>query len=289
MQRGLARRRFSVREGAKEAPRRMSLRIEPALRWLQHFLSREWSLALPIALAFLGVPTLAIALTMMHVAPNMPTTLPELYALSRALPGWVSPAFLAMSLVTMVGALALAALAVVPRVSVREALLLALRRFPIWLAIAVVTGVALIFLLGMLATLLALLGIGNAGLLLVVTAVFVISGCFLVLMVPLVIDRADGPIAALRAGWLLYRRSLLKLGGALCLFWLGVWVVAFALQVGLGSLVLVAARAAGQEALGRLLAILVQSFAAAAHWGAFYLFAAALYRVASTSAASRGI
>ena len=56
------------------------------------------------------------------------------------------------------------------------------------------------------------------------------------------------------------------------------WLVAFALQVAVGSVLMMGALAGGQAEAGRVLAALWSTALGALQWAFFYVFVAALYR-----------
>lgn len=252
--------------------------VERALRRIQAFAHAEWPLLLPVILAFLAIPRFIVLL----LAPRMdrmPTTLAGLQAFSAALPAWWTPLLLAMLLVGAIGAMVLMALSLIPRISVGEAILLALRRLPAWLGIGLIAGAALFLALLLVSA--ALLRGGSGGQALSILLAFLGIAAellLLLLLLPLIVVRPVGPLAAIVEGWRVYRGALLRVGGGLLLFAVGTWVMSLALQVSLGSLLLVAARAAGQPQLGQTLAALLASLVTAFGWSGFYLLLAAFYR-----------
>ena len=267
--------------------RRQSPSIEANLYWVRAFLRREWGLVLPVALAFLALPPLALTLALPARLLVVPQTVADMQALSLTLPGWIAPAFLVGLLVMVVGALAITVMALVPRISVGEALGIALRRFPAWIGAALLIGATLFVLLVALGTALVLLGLGEGGLAVLMVLALLAASLFLVLLFPVVIHEHAGPIAAIRRGWNSWRPGLGRVAAACLLVWSASWVVAFALQVGLGSLLLMIGLAAGQTEIGHALAALWSTVLGALQWSFFYLFVASLYR--SRIGASSGI
>jgi len=252
--------------------------IEQGLRALQGFILAEWRLALPVALAFLALPPFVLGLIVAPMMRAVPATFEGMRALGLAMPGWVMPLMLLGGLVTIIGAMALQALVLLPRISVGEAILTALKRLPAWLGALVIVFGALFVLLIVLGLLLGAMA-GGASLLVIVTFFgMVLAGLCVVLVMPIVIDRQFGPIAALRAALAFYGRQLPRLVSGLILFLAGAWVVAMAIQVALGSVLLLLARLSGQIELGQTLVALLGALVSSLEWGAFYLLVACFYR-----------
>jgi hypothetical protein len=251
--------------------------IEQGLRALQRFLMAEWRLGLPLALAFLALPPFALGLLIAPLMPDMPSTIDGVRALSLSMPGWVTPVMLLGGLVTIIGALALQALLLLPRISVSEAIMTALRCLPAWI------GACLIVFAILFAVLIAvgfLLGAAPGGAsILVLTTFFgmIVAGLYLVLIMPLIIEKKASPLAALRQGITLYGNQLPRLIGGLILFLAGAWIIAMAVQVALGSVLLLAGRLLGQPELGQVLVALLGALVSAVEWGAFYLLVACFY------------
>lgn len=256
----------------------MSLSIEANLRWVRAFLSDEWRLILPVALAFLALPPLALALALPAQLVAMPQTVADLQAIGATLPAWIGPLLLVSTLATILGALTLMALALVPRISVGEAITTALRRAPSWIGAAVLIGAVAFVALVSIGTALMLAGLGQAIVVTMMVLALLAAGLFLVLLLPLVVDRRLGPIAAIREGWHLYRRDFWRSAGACVLVWLASWVTAFAIRIALGSLILMAGIATDQPETGRALAAVLSSVLAALQWSFFYVLVASLYR-----------
>ena len=261
--------------------------IEANLRWVQAFLRREWTLVLPVALAFLALPPLLFTLALPTRLLVMPQTMAEMQAFSASLPGWIGPAFVAGALVTVLGALTITAMALVPRISVREAIGIGLRRAPGWIGAALLIGAVLFVGLVALGTALVLMGLGQGALAGLMVVALMAAGLFLLLLLPVVVHEAAGPIAAIRRGWQTWRGDLGRTAAVCVLVWGATWLVAFALQVALGSILLMVGLAAGQAEAGHALAALWSTTLGALQWSFFYLFVAALYR--GRLGASRGI
>ncbi|WP_174273980.1 hypothetical protein [Sphingomonas bacterium] len=255
--------------------------IERALRSARAFAVAEWRLALPVALAFLGLPQLIAGLLLTSRVRVMPQTVADLQSFSLDLPWWWTPILLLMLLVSAVGALALMGLALVPRISVREALVLAFRRFPHWLGAAILlfTGVFLALILVMI-----VIGLARGGELLAVAFTFLamLGGLlFAVLLLPIAADGRLGPVALLRAGAKRYRGSWGRIAGGMLLYLATAWIAMMALQVSLGSLLLLAGRLLASPQTGAILATVLASLISALAWSGFYLMIAGIYRQTS--------
>ena len=256
----------------------MALSIEANLRWVRDFLADEWRLVLPVGLAFLALPPLALALALPVRLTAMPQTLADLQAIGAALPPWLGPLAFASMLITVVGALAVMALALVPRISVREAIVTAARRAPVWIGAAVLVMAVTFVTLVAIGTALMLVGLAQAIVMTMILVTLIVAALFLILLMPLIVDRRIGPIEALRQAWLLYRRSLPRAAGACALVWSITWITSFAIQVAVGSLILMAGMATSQPETARALAAVLSSVLAAMQWSFFYVFVASLYR-----------
>lgn len=254
-----------------------TISVERALRWLQGFAGREWSLLLPVALAFFALPGLVLAYLTPAIT-KLPQTPEEAQAMFAAFPVWWIPLFLATSLTGVIGAMTLIALAVVPRLTVGEAIVLALRKTPIW----IVTGliVTIVFFLGVILLTMLVLASGGGQLLTGFLTILYMApaSLLMVLILPLLVDRRIGPWAVVRASWRLYNGTLLRIAGALILFLVTTYIVSLALRVSLGSLLLLVGRVSGQPQLGELLAMILVSAIGAIAWSGFYLLIAAFYR-----------
>lgn len=258
-----------------------TISIEQGLRALQRFLAAEWRLALPVALAFLAFPPLILSLVVQPFFVTAPATLEGMRTLGAALPGWFGPLLAVLALVTATGALALTALAVLPQVSVGEAIVTGIRRLPVWIAACVIVAVGTFILLAIVGTIAALVGGGQVAIFAVTFVALSVASLYLVLVMPVVVDERQGPIAALRGSWRLYHAHLSRLAAGLVLFVAVAWVASMAVQVAAGSVLLLIGRLAGAAQIGQTLATVLAALVSAIEWGAFYLFAAMLYRQAS--------
>ncbi len=249
-----------------------NISVERALRWLQGFLTREWSLLLPVALAFFALPRLTVIL----VTPRPPQaqTMEEMQAFIQTLPVWWAPLVFGLTLIGIVGAMVLMALAIVPWITVGEAIVLACKRLIVWLALAFAGFGALLLLM----TMVLAFGGGQALSVAMALAGFVANALLLTLVLPLIVHRAVGPIAALRSAWNLYHGVFLRIAGALILFSATAWIAGLSIQVSLGFLLRLLARLGGQPKLGEMMVALLVSFVTAVGWSGVYLLVAAFYR-----------
>lgn len=253
--------------------------IERALRSAQGFARNEWRLALPVALAFLGLPQLIVTLVLMRRVSAL-QTMADLQSFSMNMPWWLTVLLIAMMLLSALGLMALMALALVPRISVREALLLAFRRFPYWLGATTLLLVG-IFMVLMLAMILIALARGGEALATAFIFLAMLGGMlFAVLMLPIAVDRAVTPIALLRDGGHLYGRSWGRLTAGLLIYLVTAWIVMMALQVSAGSMLLLLGRLLTSPQTGTILATVLASVVSAIAWGGFALLVAGLYRQA---------
>lgn len=259
--------------------------VEQAFQWAQAIAVREWRLLLPVALAFFCLPGLLIDVFL----PNAMQALLPAASADPAVQGRATLALLAMFVVNMAGALAVTAMALVPGISVSEAIGRALRRLPT--LIGAVLMVTAVLLAGVLVLALALgtahteAGAMQAFLLILI---FVVGGALWVrfsLVTPLLVERGGGPAAVLQRSWGLTGGAFWRILGALLVYFVGGTVVLVALSSAVGALVALGAQAAGAGSVRLVLvAVLFRALAALVSTG-FQLVIAGLYR----QLASRGI
>jgi hypothetical protein len=275
---------FLVESRQERAVHKIS--IEQGLRALQRFLMAEWRLALPVALAFLALPPFALGLIVASQIQipalsgdqvSQDAARQAMLVAIMAMPVWVMPVMLLGGIVMIIGALALQALLLLPRISVGEAIVTALQRLPAWIGASLIVFSILFALLILLGFVVGALP-GGASILVVMTSIgFVVSGLYLMLIMPLIIEKRAGPIAALRQGVPFYGNQLPRLIGGMTLFLAGAWIIAMAVQVALGSMLLLAGRLLGQPDLGQDLVALLGALVSAMEWGAFYLLVGCFY------------
>lgn len=264
------------------------LSIEQALTAARRFGGAEQRLVVPLTLAFQLLPALLVNL----VWPEK-LRLDMLSAGTAQIPaGLVLVTFVAL-LVSVFGGLALSALAVVPRVTVGDALRLSARRLPpligagmllflgwmlAFLILSIVVGVALAAM-PVRSLSAVLMGFGFIGMLVMIAR--------MVPLLPLMIDRHLGPVAALRATWRLTAGHFWRLLGFLALFFATTWIVNLAIVSAVGSLLLVIGRLAGLGGLAEAVTSLLAATLGAVANTALVLIVAQIYR--QLSGASRGI
>ncbi|WP_420137181.1 hypothetical protein [Sphingomonas sp.] len=217
------------------------LSIEQAYRWTQGVVAREWRLILPVAFMFMAFPPLVLDL----LAPQwmdavMKAALqPQNPAPMAQLMSWLLPIMLLLFTLSNVGGLAITALALVPGISVREALLLAFRRLPtligaqllvllgailLMIVLSVITGVAQLLSPG-IGALVGGMALGFA----------LLIGIRLLLLTATIISRPVGPVGALRTSWAMTGRTFWPLVGAVAVYLIGVLVVTAAILGVLGA------------------------------------------------------
>ncbi|MBB4640251.1 hypothetical protein [Rhizorhapis suberifaciens] len=169
------------------------------------FVKREGTLLFPVALVFLALPAVVLQL----LAPDELRTAGMVEEATNApqLPPGFLFAMLVVLLISMIGILAVNALALRPGISVAEALQLALKRMP------VLMGAAILLILGFLGVLLILsivggglsaaMGMGPAMslVILLATPIMLFVTVRLILLNAVIIDIPVGPKEAIRQGW----------------------------------------------------------------------------------------
>ena len=256
--------------------------VEQAFLWSQRFVAREWRLLLPVALAFLALPALLMDVLLPDSARELlvplhpPTTFsPEIYGVA------LLASFLVLLLV-WVGMVALVALALVPRISVAEALGLGLRRLGsmvvIWLMFV---GILL------LATLTAAIAIGLAPIDLaaqqkllvgVSLGVFLFVGVRAAMTVPVLVEGRTGAVTAVCRAWALSRGIFWRLFGAYAIYLIGASVVLLALLTAIGTLFTLGAKATGLAELGVILITVTTRVGMAALLAGLPILTVGIYR-----------
>ncbi len=264
-----------------------SLSIEEALQWTQRLVLREWRLLLPVALAFLALPQLAFGLLLppsiqaaMVQLQMQPTQAPAAPVVQAAY--WLLPVALLIQLITLLGMLAIVSLALVPRISVREALTLAARRLWVFVAAFLCLFVALLLIVTVLALLLTLLHVGLASeqamLIGVMLGIAVVFSVRLAVLAPVILASRAGPIAALRLAWELTEGAFWRLAMGLLAYGVGALVVLLASTFAIGTIFVLVANALGVPLLGTILSTLYVSFARACLSTGLLVLTAAFYR-----------
>lgn len=266
--------------------------VEEAFAWTQRFAAREWRLVLPVALAFVALPQLVLDVAvpahawqaLQGEAARDPT------AAMRA-SGWLMPLSLIVLVCGAAGGLAITALALVPRISVAEAIGLAFRRLGVFIA------ALLLVLLGMLvlATVVAL-AVGTARidamslqalLLGVILGMMLYLSARLLPLAPVIVERRVGPVAALRLSWELTQGALWRVLGALALYFLGGGIVLLALGTATSAALFVLAGALGSAQTGVVVTAVVLRSVAAVVSAGLHLLVVGLYRQLAVTTGSR--
>jgi hypothetical protein len=260
-----------------------SVSIEDAFQSAQSFVAREWRLLIPLAFALLAVPQLAFnLLAPMELAPAMAKGDAQLVMAIFQKAPWLSPAAIVIQLITLAGLLAVTALALVPRISVSEAISLGFRRLFVLVAALLLLSLAMLVLVTLIATALELVHLlaGGQMLLLAVVAVIVMLALWirLIALPAVIVASRAGPIASIRLAWDLSAGAFWPLLGCTLIYAIGGQVVVLASTFVLGAVLVLLCKAAGAAALGPVLAIVVASLANALFWAGFNVLAVAFYR-----------
>jgi len=261
-----------------------SLSIEDAFSWTQRFAAREWRLLLPVALAFLAFPPLMMDLLVpqsvwQSLATAVQSQNPQAATGAMQI---VLPIMAAILLIASFGGLAISAMALLPGVSVNEALMLALRRLPTMLG-AVLLVAAGQLLVAMILTVIFgvahLAGPGGQSLMVgVVMGVTLFVTIRLIALSPMVVTRRSSAISAIRESWHISQGAFWRILGAVLVYGLGAMVVMLALNYAVGIMLALAAHAVGLDELGRdLIAVFDRCIGALLALG-FHLLIAAIFR-----------
>ena len=247
------------------------------------YLVREAGLLIPVALGTIGLAMviLFLAVPEQQAAGPVKPTPPGPWMI------WLIPYFLLL----VGGMLSLSALAIRPGMSVREALVLAGRRLAPALAALLFlafSGMLLLLLLGRVIAIVGrLIGLGTVqaaslGMAIAIPVLLMIAVRFLFLLPALA--SGQGVAAALRSSW----RLSAPLKWRLLLLWLGFGLIALLLlatvEFGVGSILLLLARVAGDPLLGQRLVQLMVALLSSLVQLAWLSYVARLYaRLAGSS------
>jgi len=260
-----------------------SVSIEDAFQSAQSFVAREWRLLVPLAFALLAVPQLAFNLLVpVEIAQALAKGDAQLAMAAFKKFPWVSPAAIGIELITLAGVLAITALALVPRISVGEAISLGFKRLFVMVAVLLLLSFAMLMLLVILATIGQLLGaLAKIQTLLLLVLIGLVSFALWIRLIALpavIVASRAGPIASIRLAWELSAGAFWPMLGCLLIYTIGGQVVVLALTFVLGAILALLCKAVGVAALGPVLAIVVASLAGALFWAGFNVLAVALYR-----------
>ncbi|MFW2830894.1 hypothetical protein [Sphingomonas sp. ID0503] len=250
--------------------------ISDAASWAGSFIKAEWRLLLPVALAFFALPQLAV-----QVFAADALTLAEAQRGSPAMLLW----FLPMMLGNIVGGIALSALAIVPRITVGDAIGRGIRRLPtLFVACVILVAVlAAVIFAGMIVFGVAAagLGLGRAGIVTLLSAFVSIVGIICVVrltfLFPALADHESTALAALKETWRLTRPVFWQLLGLFLLLLVVSGIIGLAIQASLGSVLLLLGKMLGGEAVARALILIITTAIGAAFSGGFYVLSAAIY------------
>lgn len=239
------------------------------------FFRREAGLVMTVAFATFGLGLLLVELMT-----------PDPAAGAQVTPGnwmlWLVPA----ALLGIVGQLTISLLVLTPGTSVREAMGAGLRRLPTVLLVTLILGiaagvaVALFTLLGGVLAAVAGMGIGGATILITILlgGFMLWAASRLLLIWPLIAERAPRPLDSIRGAWRLSRGRAWRFAAALLAFTLVYLVVLGAARLGFGSLFLIVGQAIGSEALARFLPALAVAAIGAGLQAVWAVFVTQLYR-----------
>lgn len=251
-----------------------SLSLSAAAEQTRSFLRREAGLVLPIAFATFGIALIIVALAA-----------PEASADGRVQPGLWSLALFPMIFLGVVGQLAISYLVLRPGASVRDALGAAMLRLPTALALILLmmAAVAVVALLLGLITGFALLAGAGVNALSMVLALGLAGfglwlGARLLLLWPLIADRREGAIASIRQSFALSRGHVWKFIVLMFAFGLVYVVVTGAVQLGLGSVLLILGRLLGAEGAAMFVAAIVTALLGAAIQAVWAVLLSNIYR-----------
>ena len=238
--------------------------IEELFAWAQSFAAREWRLLLPVTLAFLALPPLIMDLLVPQPiwdALTLAVQRQNPQAAAAALQ-FVMP-FMAVVLVTATfGGLTITAMALIPGISVREALTLALRRLLTMLGAVLLVAAAQLMAMMLVGVVFGLAHLGGAAgeALLggIVLGVCLFVAIRLITLGPMVVTRRAGAISAIRESWLLSHGVFWRILGAMLIYTIGSLVVMIALNTAVGALITLSAKAAGAADLGSVLVAVFQ-------------------------------
>lgn len=211
-----------------------------------------------VSLAFLMLPALAVQL----LVPGLQGMAQDAAGMA-ALMGWMAP----VALIALFGGAALTALALVPGISVGEALRLAAQRFWVVLLAMLLVGVIMVIGLTIFSFAGTLAGFSQEGLTALATVLTLLAGVALgarfLPLVPVAVLSRGGPVLALRHSWTLTAGHFWRLlGTSMLMLFLGLLVLTIARQTILGLAMLLAlASDAGQviNAVATLLLVLIST------------------------------
>jgi hypothetical protein len=260
------------------------LSIEEVFAWTQGFVAREWRLLIPVAFAFLALPPLAMDLLVPQavwdaLAHAVQAQNPQAAEGAMRV---VFPAMAAVLVVAAFGGLAITGMALLPGISVREALTLALRRLLTMLGALLLVAAGQLGLAMVLAIMLAaahLVGPASQFLLVgILMGVSLFVTIRLIALSPMIVTRRIGVFSAIRESWLLSGGAFWRILGAVLTYAIGAMVVMIALDYAMGVVIALASQAVGAAELGRALIAVFQRAVAGLLALGLHLLIAAIFR-----------
>lgn len=261
-----------------------SLSIEDAFSWTQSFVAREWRLLLPVALAFLALPPLMMDLLVPQsvwqaLALAIQSQNPQ--AASGAMQV-VMPVMGVVLLIASFGGLTISAMALIPVISVVEALSLALRRLPTMLGALLLVAAGQVLAAMVLTLIFAaahLVGAGAQSLLvLTVMGLTLFVTIRLIGLSPIIVTRRISVISAIRESWHISQGAFWRILGVILIYCLGATVVMLAFDYAVGILLNLAMHSLGADELGRAVTAVVQRTVGAMMALGLHLLIAAVFR-----------
>lgn len=211
----------------------VELSISKAWEQTKEVIARDGRLIASVALALIALPAVVSGL----VAPKG-------YS-DPAVPGWGLIVVLLAALVGVAGQLAVIRLALGPAITVGDAIVHGLKRFPFYLAAAILIGAGLLILAIPFVAIVAALGVPLTAegfkqsppailLWLVYVAIAFYLGLRMIMASPVASAEAIGPIAIIRRSWNLTAGRWWRLFGFIVLYLLGAIVVLAAAGAAIG-------------------------------------------------------
>lgn len=239
------------------------------------FMRRESGLVLPVAFATFGLALAIVALVT-----------PEPTAGGRVEPGPWSLALFPIMFLVLIGQLSISYLVLRPGASVRDSLGFAMIRLPtaiaallLLLVVLVGLGLVLIAATGILAVALGASAEGAAAAgVLAVMLVMLVIGARLLMAWPLIADRRSGAVAALKQAFAISKGNVWKFLALTLAFALVYVVLTGAVQLGLGSVLLILGRVIGAEGGAAFLTAILVALLGAAIQAAWAVLLANVYR-----------
>lgn len=255
--------------------------LSAAVEQTKGFIRREGGLVLPVAFATFGLALILVVLVT-----------PEPSAGGQVQPGLWSLAVLPLMVLAMIGQISISYLVLHPGSSVRDALGAGLRRLPVALGVILLViaalaaiGLLLIMVMGVLALALGAAETGAAALgALAVFAVLIFAGARLLMAWPLIADRRSGPVATLKQAFALSKGHVWKFLALTFAFALVYLALTGAVQLGVGSLLLILGRLMGAEGAAAFLTAILVALLGAAIQAVWAVLLANIYRQLSQPA-----